>query len=160
MSNNNRLPSQIFCDNDHKFHIECIKKLKTDSCPLCREKIHPVIYHGLRISKNRIESHMKQNFSHIKGEKEIYNHIVGLIKEYDAEEDYERRFLIMVKVYSLFCHFNEVICGKIYDWSLKLLLDNLSIIIKTYDNSITYDYAVKIRDELREMHTFQEDYVY
>ena len=38
--NNDNYKKTILLECNHMFHIECLKKIKNDTCPLCRQKIN------------------------------------------------------------------------------------------------------------------------
>ena len=155
LSDNNRLPSQIYCENEHTFHTECIERLNNENCPLCRERIKPTKKYNLRISKNRIEDKLNCRLGSIRNFDELIKIIRPILTQYEKEGD---RFLTTCELYHMFTFYNEVFnsYGKLYDWVLKTLTSECTIIINSYpSNGLEFEYAHKMRDELRSMHPIE-----
>jgi len=157
-SDNNRLPSQVYCENEHTFHTKCIENLYNEQCPLCRERIKPTKRYNLRISKNRIENKLNCRLKCVGNMNGLIKLVRPVLNQYKLDEKKEDRFLTTCELHHMFTFYNEVFnsYGKLYDWVLKTLITEYTIIINSHpSNRLEFEYANKLRDELRSMHPIE-----
>ena len=101
LSKNNKEPEQIFCSNNHTFHINCIKSyMKFGSnfnCPLCRQDLLPIKKYKLRITDQRFKSLDNKRYP-IKSEQHVFDIIRGFALDYEIEDDHICKTFILYEL--------------------------------------------------------------
>lgn len=157
----NKLPKQIFCKNNHEFHVECIKELKQHSnqCPLCREELYPIKTYNLRITENTYKNIIKRRWN-IKEYSDVIKYTTELCNKIGKSE-HNKKCIYLFELYTFFInnykyislHFTvfesiRVILLKLISEGTNMYKDCIEqkyikfMLQGMIDNQLTYTYAI------------------
>ena len=141
LTSNSRLPTKMYCNNGHVFHVGCMDdwKMFNSNCPECREELIFTTTYNLRSRKidKSIWENIRNNPKRFTEYSDLLTYVRLFAKKFDQSLTTKNKLVLIYDLFHVFINNHSILVNNecIFDIIRRVLLSNLlaSVTIFTED---------------------------